>query len=78
MPVLKRYLRWRFCWRVTSPASAEAGRIGNRPGISTITGADHASEWPSDGYTPLVAHHGTSAMNQATSPNSTVPRATGF
>ncbi len=43
--------------------------IENRPGASMITGADAAAKSPADGYTLLVAHDGTTAMNQAVYPN---------
>ena len=37
--------------------------IENRPGAAMITGADAAAKSPADGYTLLVAHDGTLAMN---------------
>jgi tripartite-type tricarboxylate transporter receptor subunit TctC len=43
--------------------------IENRPGASMITGADAAAKSPPDGYTLLVAHDGTTAMNQSVYPN---------
>jgi tripartite-type tricarboxylate transporter receptor subunit TctC len=42
--------------------------IENRPGASMITGADAAAKSQPDGYTLLVAHDGTTAMNQAVYP----------
>lgn len=39
--------------------------IENRPGASMITGADAAAKSAPDGYTLLVAHDGTTAMNHA-------------
>jgi tripartite-type tricarboxylate transporter receptor subunit TctC len=42
--------------------------IENRPGAAMITGADAAAKSPPDGYTLLVAHDGTTAMNQAIYP----------
>lgn len=42
--------------------------IENRPGASMITGADAAAKSLPDGYTLLVAHDGTTAMNQAVYP----------
>src|SRR5262245_40953079 len=43
--------------------------IENRPGAAMITGADAAAKSAPDGYTLLVAHDGTTAMNQAVYPN---------
>ena len=42
--------------------------IENRPGAAMITGADAAAKSPADGYTLLVAHDGTLAMNPVVHP----------
>ena len=42
--------------------------IENRPGAAMITGADAAAKSPADGYTLLVAHDGTLAMNPVVYP----------
>jgi tripartite-type tricarboxylate transporter receptor subunit TctC len=43
--------------------------IENQPGASMIIGAEAAAKSAPDGYTLLVAHDGTTAMNQAVYPN---------
>ena len=43
--------------------------IENRPGAGMIIGADAAAKSPSDGYTLLIAHDGTMAMNPVVYPN---------
>ena len=43
--------------------------IENRPGASMIIGAEAAAKSAPDGYTPLVAHDGTMAMNPVVYPN---------
>jgi tripartite-type tricarboxylate transporter receptor subunit TctC len=43
--------------------------VENRPGAAMITGADAAAKSPADGYTLLVAHDGTMAMNPVVYPN---------
>src|SRR5437763_1213830 len=43
--------------------------IENRPGAGMIIGADAAAKSPSDGYTLLIAHDGTMAMNPVDYPN---------
>jgi len=43
--------------------------IENRPGASMIIGADAAAKSAPDGYTLLVAHDGTMAMNPVVYPN---------
>jgi len=42
--------------------------IENRPGASMIVGADAVAKSPADGYTLLVAHDGTMAMNPVVYP----------
>jgi tripartite-type tricarboxylate transporter receptor subunit TctC len=59
--------------RVVAAALAERwGRpvvIENRPGAAMIIGAEAAAKSPPDGYTLLVAHDGTMAMNPLVYPN---------
>src|SRR5262249_52033220 len=43
--------------------------IENRPGAAMIIGAEAAAKSPPDGYTLLVAHDGTMAMNPVVYPN---------
>jgi tripartite-type tricarboxylate transporter receptor subunit TctC len=43
--------------------------IENRPGAAMIIGAEAAAKSPADGYTLLVAHDGTMAMNPVIYPN---------
>jgi tripartite-type tricarboxylate transporter receptor subunit TctC len=43
--------------------------VENRPGASMITGAAAAAKSPADGYTLLVAHDGTMAMNAVVYPS---------
>ncbi len=43
--------------------------IENRPGAAMIIGAEAAAKSPADGYTLLVAHDGTMAMNPVVYPN---------
>src|SRR5215468_9078733 len=43
--------------------------IENRPGAAMIIGADAAAKSPPDGYTLLIAHDGTMAMNPVVYPN---------
>jgi tripartite-type tricarboxylate transporter receptor subunit TctC len=43
--------------------------IENRPGAAMIIGAEAAARSPPDGYTLLVAHDGTMAMNPVVYPN---------
>ena len=51
--------------------------IENRPGAAMIIGAEAAAKSPPDGYTLLVAHDGTMAMNPVVYPISlTTPNAT--
>src|SRR5262249_28959455 len=59
--------------RVVAAALAERwGKpvvIENRPGAGMIIGAEAAAKSPPDGYTLLVAHDGTIAMNPVVYPN---------
>jgi tripartite-type tricarboxylate transporter receptor subunit TctC len=59
--------------RVVAAALAERwGKpvvIENRPGAAMIIGAEAAAKSPPDGYTLLVAHDGTMAMNPVVYPN---------
>jgi len=43
--------------------------IENRPGAAMIIGAEAAAKSPPDGYTLLIAHDGTMAMNPVVYPN---------
>jgi tripartite-type tricarboxylate transporter receptor subunit TctC len=43
--------------------------IENRPGAAMIIGAEAAAKSPPDGYTLLIAHDGTMAMNTVVYPN---------
>ena len=43
--------------------------VENRPGAAMIIGAEAAARSPADGYTLLVAHDGTMAMNPVVYPN---------
>src|ERR1700681_3343203 len=43
--------------------------IENKPGAAMIIGADAAAKSPADGYTLLVAHDGTMAMNPVVYPS---------
>jgi len=59
--------------RVVAAALAERwGKpvvIENRPGAAMIIGAEAAAKSPPDGYTLLIAHDGTMAMNPVVYPN---------
>jgi len=59
--------------RVVAAALAERwGKpvvIENRPGAAMIIGAEAAAKSPPDGYTLLVAHDGTMAMNPVVYPS---------
>ena len=59
--------------RVVAAALAERwGRpvvVENRPGAAMIIGTEAAAKSPPDGYTLLVAHDGTMAMNPVVYPN---------